>query len=128
MLLELTSQVRLLQFKLSSSSFFFAVVLHHCDCKLVVPSVLLLLLVRYVGKTIKVRCYETVTDTVEQQAKVKIPLSLPAICTGNRKSVAHNHIGFPRALHGSNSTRKKTASMCVLLLRVWWKTKHAYGF
>lgn len=42
----------------------------------------------YVEKTSEACCYETVTDAVEQQAKVKMPLSLPEICIGNHKSMA----------------------------------------
>lgn len=73
-------------------------------------------MLRYVKKTSKA-CYETVTDTVEQHAKVKIPLSLPEVCIGNRKSMAQNHIGFPRALHGSNST-EKCVYVCVFVMCV----------
>lgn len=70
------------------------------------PQVQISLLLRYVEKTSKACCYETVTDTVEERAKVKIPHSLPEICIGNHKSMAQNHIGFPRALHRSGSTGK----------------------
>lgn len=96
------------------------------------PQVLVSLLLRCVEKTRKACCCETVTDTVEQRARVKIPLSLPDICIGNHKSVAQNHVGFPRALRGSNSTGKKKvcvsmcACVCVTCMRL--PALHAYGF
>lgn len=99
-------------------AFYISVILVGC----VSPRVLVSLLLRCVEKTRKACCCETVTDTVEQRARVKIPLSLPDICIGNHKSMAQNHVGFPRALRRSNSTGKKKkcvlACMCVCVLRV----------
>lgn len=79
---------------------------HRLRCRCVSPRVLVSLLLFCAEKTSEACCYETVTDAVEQQAKVKMPPSLPETCIGNHKSVAQNHAGLPLALHRSSSTGK----------------------
>lgn len=44
------------------------------------------------------RAFMKLTEAVQQQAKVKMPLSLPEICIGNHRSMAQNHMGLPLGL------------------------------